>query len=251
VPASLVLVGGEPGIGKSTLLLARAARDRRRAPRPARPRARSQWPGRAQGRASGRRRQDRDSGRDGAGSGLRDAGARAPRGLRDRFGADAIIHRKLGSAPGSVAPGPARQLRGCSAWPRRTASRVPRRARDQGRRLWPGRALLEHAGRLRAAVRRATATDEHRILRATKNRFGSTNELGVLRDDLRRSDRKSPMPRRCFGRSGARRGRLAAVACTLEGSRPILLEIQALVARSEFGHAAPSRHRVSIRSAWR
>ena len=77
----------------------------------------------------------------------------------------------------------------------------------------------------------------HRILRATKNRFGSTNELGVFemtRDGLV----GVPDPSSVFGRSEA--GEIgAAVAVALEGTRPLLLEIQALVSRSDL--AMPRR----------
>jgi DNA repair protein RadA/Sms len=78
---------------------------------------------------------------------------------------------------------------------------------------------------------------EHRILRATKNRFGSTNELGVF-EMTSAGLIGVPDPSALFGHSEP--GEVgAAVACTLEGSRPILLEIQALVSRSEL--AMPRR----------
>ena len=78
---------------------------------------------------------------------------------------------------------------------------------------------------------------EHRILRATKNRFGSTNELGVF-EMTAAGLIGVPDPSALFGRSLP--GEVgAAVACALEGSRPILLEIQALVSRSEL--AMPRR----------
>ncbi len=77
----------------------------------------------------------------------------------------------------------------------------------------------------------------HRILRATKNRFGSTNELGVF--EMTGTGLVGvPEPSELFGRSEA--GEVgAAVACALEGTRPLLLEIQALVAPSDL--AMPRR----------
>jgi DNA repair protein RadA/Sms len=77
----------------------------------------------------------------------------------------------------------------------------------------------------------------HRILRASKNRFGSTNELGVF--EMTGTGLVGvPEPSELFGRTrGGEVG--AAVACTLEGTRPLLLEIQALVARSDL--AMPRR----------
>ena len=77
----------------------------------------------------------------------------------------------------------------------------------------------------------------HRILRAVKNRFGSTNELGVF--EMTSAGLVGvPDPSALFGRTHA--GEVgAAVACALEGTRPILLEIQSLVSRSDL--AMPRR----------
>ena len=77
----------------------------------------------------------------------------------------------------------------------------------------------------------------HRILRAVKNRFGSTNELGVF--EMTGAGLVGvPDPSELFGRTHS--GEVgAAVACALEGTRPILLEIQALVSRTDL--AMPRR----------
>ena len=77
----------------------------------------------------------------------------------------------------------------------------------------------------------------HRILRAVKNRFGSTNELGVF--EMTGSGLVGvPDPSALFGETKA--GEIgAAVACALEGTRPILLEIQALVSPTDL--AMPRR----------
>ena len=77
----------------------------------------------------------------------------------------------------------------------------------------------------------------HRILRAVKNRFGSTNELGVF--EMTGAGLVGvPDPSEIFGRTHS--GEVgAAVACTLEGTRPLLLEIQALVAPTDL--AMPRR----------
>src|SRR5205807_10428425 len=62
----------------------------------------------------------------------------------------------------------------------------------------------------------------HRVLRAAKNRFGSTNELGVF-EMTGAGLAGVPDPSELFGRTvGGEPG--AAVACALEGTRPILLE---------------------------
>jgi len=77
----------------------------------------------------------------------------------------------------------------------------------------------------------------HRILRAAKNRFGSTNELGVF--EMTGAGLVGvPDASALFGRSEP--GEIgAAVTCVLEGSRPLLLEIQSLVAPSDL--AMPRR----------
>ncbi len=75
----------------------------------------------------------------------------------------------------------------------------------------------------------------YRILRATKNRFGSTNEIGVFEmceDGLREVENPSQML--LSGRLGNVSG--TCVVCTLEGSRPILAEIQGLVSATGFGN---------------
>src|SRR5207247_8937430 len=77
----------------------------------------------------------------------------------------------------------------------------------------------------------------HRVLRAVKNRFGSTNELGVF-EMTGEGLVGVPDPSAIFGRTEP--GEIgAAVACTLEGTRPILLEIQSLVAQTDL--AMPRR----------
>src|SRR5437588_540594 len=77
----------------------------------------------------------------------------------------------------------------------------------------------------------------HRVLRAVKNRFGSTNEIGVF-EMTGVGLVGVPDPSEVFGRTvDGEPG--AAVACALEGTRPILLEVQALVARSDL--AMPRR----------
>jgi len=78
---------------------------------------------------------------------------------------------------------------------------------------------------------------EHRVLRASKNRFGSTNELAVF--EMTGTGLVGvPEPSELFGRTVE--GEIgAAVACALEGSRPLLLEIQALVAPTDL--AMPRR----------
>ena len=74
----------------------------------------------------------------------------------------------------------------------------------------------------------------YRILRGVKNRFGSTNEIGVF--EMRKEglvEVENPSEFMLSGRPEHASG--SVVACAMEGTRPILMEIQALVCRSNFG----------------
>ncbi|MEG0255205.1 magnesium chelatase domain-containing protein, partial [Vagococcus sp.] len=89
-----------------------------------------------------------------------------------------------------------------------------------------------------------------RILRAVKNRFGSTNEIGIF--EMRQEglvEVKNPseafLEERLDGATGS------AIVCSMEGTRPILAEIQALITPSVFGNANRTasgldRHRLSL-----
>ncbi len=74
----------------------------------------------------------------------------------------------------------------------------------------------------------------YRILRGVKNRFGSTNEIGVFEmggDGLR--EVANPSEYMLNGKPAGASG--SVVACSVEGTRPILVEIQALVTHTAFG----------------
>lgn len=74
----------------------------------------------------------------------------------------------------------------------------------------------------------------YRILRAVKNRFGSTNEIGVFEMGERGLEEVSnPSEYMLNGRPEGASG--SVVTCTMEGTRPILSEVQALVCRTSFG----------------
>ncbi len=76
----------------------------------------------------------------------------------------------------------------------------------------------------------------YRILRGVKNRFGSTNEIGVFEmksDGL--SEVTNPSEFMLNGRPKEASG--SVVSCTIEGTRPMMVEIQALVTKSNFGMA--------------
>ena len=75
----------------------------------------------------------------------------------------------------------------------------------------------------------------YKILRAAKNRFGSTNEIGVF--EMRSEglmEVENPSEFMLDGRPKDAGGSI--VSCSMEGSRPIMIEIQALVCRTNFGY---------------
>jgi DNA repair protein RadA/Sms len=234
VPASLVLVGGEPGVGKSTLLLtALAAISRER---------RALLVTGEESTAQVKLRADRLGGADRveilAETELKAVCATLERERPDVCVIDSVqtlYSAELGSAPGSVA-----QVREAAARLLRVAKRAGVATILVGHVTKDGAVagprVLEHlvdcvlqfeGDRYRA----------HRVLRAAKNRFGSTNELGVF--EMTGAGLVGvPDPSEVFGRTvGGEPG--AAVACALEGTRPILLEIQALVAQTDL--AMPRR----------
>lgn len=229
VPASLVLVGGEPGVGKSTLLLAALgaiARGGRRTLLVTGEESPAQVALRA------RRLEGVEAVRILAETELEAVCATLEAERPDVCVVDSIqtLHVSgLGSAPGSVP-----QVR-------EAATRLLRVAKELGVAIVvvghvtkdgavAGPRVLEH---LVDCVLQFEGDryHEHRTLRATKNRFGSTNELGVF--EMRSSGLVGvPEPSRLLGRSHP--GEVgAAVACALEGTRPLLLEVQALVSQAE------------------
>ena len=75
----------------------------------------------------------------------------------------------------------------------------------------------------------------YRILRGVKNRFGSTNEIGVF--EMRReglAEVPNPSEYMLSGRPLGSSG--SVVTCSMEGTRPMLTEVQALVVRTNFGY---------------
>ena len=76
---------------------------------------------------------------------------------------------------------------------------------------------------------------DFRILRGMKNRFGSTNEIGVFEmTEGGLAEVKNPSAKFMEQRSVSKPG--VAVVCTIEGTRPLLVEVEALVSKTRFGY---------------
>jgi len=74
----------------------------------------------------------------------------------------------------------------------------------------------------------------YRILRGVKNRFGSTNEIGVF-EMCREGLREVPNPSEYMLNGRPENASGSVVACSIEGTRPLLVEIQGLVCKTNFG----------------
>ena len=233
VPGSMILIGGEPGIGKSTLLLQVAARLERA--------------GHSTLYASGEEsplqvklRSDRlhESAADVAllsetnlETVLATSSAAAPAvlivdSIQTLFTAD------LEGAPGNVG-----QVRECAA-------RLMRYAKESGTTVFvvghvtkgggiAGPKTLEHIVDT-VLYFEGESTLDHRVLRATKNRFGSVDEIGVFRM-WEQGLEPVANPSELFMGDRASHASGSAVTALLEGTRPLLVEIQALAAKAGFG----------------
>jgi DNA repair protein RadA/Sms len=231
VPASLVLVGGEPGVGKSTLLLMalKSMSERRRTLLVTGEESVAQVSLRA-ARLGGAEAVEILAETD-----LDAICATLEQQRPDVCVIDSVqtLHAgDVGSAPGSVPQVAARLLR--VAKERGIATFLVGHVTKDGSVAGPR--VLEH---LVDCVLQFEGDryHEHRVLRASKNRFGSTNELGIF--EMTGTGLQGVAdPSALFGRSVAGEPG-AAVACALEGTRPILLEIQALVSPTDL--AMPRR----------
>ncbi len=79
----------------------------------------------------------------------------------------------------------------------------------------------------------------YRVIRTVKNRFGSSNEIGVFEmTDTGLIEVKNPSKYMLTGKPVGRSG--SVVTCAMEGSRPILIEVQGLVSKTNYGMARRS-----------
>ena len=112
--------------------------------------------------------------------------------------------------------------------------RVPGRPCHQGRFAVAGPRVLEHM--VDAVLYLEGERYQHyRVLRAAKNRFGSTQELGCVRDDRLAGSSEVANPSQAFLSESQRQEPGSAVVASLEGTRPLLVEVQALVSTSFYG----------------
>ena len=232
VPGSLVLIGGSPGIGKSTLTtmaLANLVAAGRRTLYVSAEESAAQIRLRAERLIDARRRAaDPGDRRDRPRRGARDARARAAGGVRDRLGPDAHCG-ELSSAAGSV--GQVREVAGevmRVAKELRIAVLLVGHVTKDGALAGPR--VLEH---LVDCVLQFEGERErtYRTVRAIKNRFGSTNEAGVF--EMREDGLVEVLDASARFVAEATRAPGSVVLCAMEGSRPLLVEVQALVSRSE------------------
>ena len=233
VPGSLVLIGGDPGIGKSTLILQGASRLAEIAPPVL-------YVSAEESAAQVRLRADRLGIRtDGlllwAENDLGEVEAQLdeikPRALViDSI--QTVFLPGLESAPGSVA-----QVRECAARlmtlakGRTIATFLVGHVTKDGALAGPR--VLEH---LVDTVLYFEGEQHHayRVLRAVKNRFGSTNELGVFQMGERGLEEVAN-PSGFFLSERPKDAPGSVVVASLDGTRPLLLELQALVAPASFG----------------
>jgi DNA repair protein RadA/Sms len=228
VPGSLILIGGDPGVGKSTLTTLALARLAARAPvlmvcgeeSPEQVRLRA---GRVGG--AGRILVVAETDLDAVCATI--AAERPAVAVVDSV--QTLWSADLASAPGSVA-----QVR-------EAAGRLLRVAKEHAIAIVlvghvtkdgavAGPRVLEH---LVDAVLlfEGERTGDLRVLRAVKNRFGSTNEIGIFEMTARGLEQLAD-PAQLLGRDELGGPGSVAVAA-IEGTRPLLLEVQALVAPSE------------------
>ena len=235
VPGSLVLLGGEPGIGKSTLLLQTAA-----------------YVARATGPvlySSGEESEHQVKSR-GERLGVGDAPlyllaetclervleemARLKPALVIVDSIQTVFSLKMQSAPGSI--GQVREAATQLLFAAK-AQNVPTflvgHVTKEGSLAGPK--ALEHIVDT-VLYFEGERQHSHRIVRAAKNRFGAVSELGVF--EMTSAGLKPvPNPSAMFLAERPAGSPGSAVLCCIEGTRPILVEVQALVSTSAYGYA--------------
>jgi DNA repair protein RadA/Sms len=235
VPGSLVLLGGEPGIGKSTLLLQAAAHF-----------ARAAGPVLyASGEESEHQIKSRGD-RLGVGAAplyllsetcierILEEIARLKPALVVVDSVQTVFSLKFQSAPGSIGQvrEAATQFLFAAKGQNIPTVLVGHVTKDGS---LAGPKVLEHVVDT-VLYFEGERHHSHRVVRAVKNRFGAISELGVF-EMTGTGLRPVPNPSKLFLSERASGTPGSAVLCSVEGSRPILVEVQALVSTSTFGNA--------------
>jgi DNA repair protein RadA/Sms len=235
VPGSLVLLGGEPGIGKSTLLLQAAAHF-----------ARAVGPVLyASGEESEHQIKSRGD-RLGVGAAplyllsetcierILEEIARLKPALVVVDSVQTVFSLKFQSAPGSIGQvrEAATQFLFAAKGQNIPTVLVGHVTKDGS---LAGPKVLEHVVDT-VLYFEGERHHSHRVVRAVKNRFGAVSELGVF-EMTGAGLRPVPNPSKLFLAERASGTPGSAVLCCVEGSRPILVEVQALVSTSSFGNA--------------
>jgi len=226
VPGSLVLIGGDPGIGKSTLLLQVAAR---MAGKPGRVLYVSGEESQAQVRMRGDRLNVHTAGL----LLLPETSLQKILESVERTRASCLVVDSIQTAYSETLP----SAPGSLAQVRETAARLLFLAKSSGVPVFvighvtkegtlAGPRALEHIVDT-VLYFEGERHHDHRILRTTKNRFGPTNELGLFRMTAEGLEPVPDASRLFLGERNVR-GPGSVVLPTIEGTRPILVEIQAL-----------------------
>jgi DNA repair protein RadA/Sms len=234
VPGAMVLVGGEPGIGKSTILLQVAARLEAAGQR-------TLYVSGEESALQVKLRADRLGASAGEVSLLGETNletilataAEMQPGVMVVDSIQTVFTADLEGAPGNVG-----QVRECAA-------RLMRFAKESGTAVFvvghvtkgggiAGPKTLEHIVDT-VLYFEGENTADHRVLRATKNRFGSVDEIGVFRMTVQGLEAVSNPSALFLGERSAQPASGSAVTCLMEGTRPMLLEVQGLAAKAGFG----------------
>ena len=235
VPGSLVLLGGEPGIGKSTLLLQAAAHFARQVgPVLYASGEESEAQIKSRGERLGLGRDPLYLFAETCLERVLDEVQRLQPALLVLDSIQTVFSLKLQSAPGSVA-----QVR-------ESATQLLFTAKGRGVSTFlighvtkdgalAGPKALEHVVDT-VLYFEGERHHAHRVVRAVKNRFGAASEVGVF-EMTGAGLQPVPNPSALFLAERPTEVAGSAVLCTIEGSRPLLVEVQALVSTSSYGYA--------------
>jgi len=235
VPGSLVLLGGEPGIGKSTLLLQAAANVARDAgPVLYSSGEESEHQVKSRGERLGVGRAPLYLLAETCLEKILDEATRLQPALVIVDSIQTVFSLKLQSAPGSIG-----QVREAAtqllfaAKGRNVPTFLVGHVTKDGSLAGPK--ALEHVVDT-VLYFEGERHHAHRVVRAVKNRFGAVSELGVF-EMTGGGLQPVPNPSQLFLAERPAGTPGSAVLCCIEGSRPLLVEVQALVSSSTFGNA--------------